>query len=426
MWRLIQQNNPVWNFDATGTVIQNIKKQKKPLLYSLVVHDNLQKQIIPVAEFITTSHSINSIVSYLIMIKNILEQNISLKTSYVVAPIIVVDHSWALIGAVLRAFNNTSVLMYLFIVFDIIVKKENKEVGMVLTKIYICSTHMLKIIITKTKNVSGSKKAKNALIFSFTLLQNSTTLESFDLILENIYNIFNRKFISSITIESIKFIKNEMSQRELKHYYDFYENENLYENNFEKYQKIVHQENINPSVKKASPFSMYYNDLITKFSKKDNNSTKDLNDFYNPELFKIIQNKLYLMPFWTGLLFKKTHNLLNNVTRLTNNPVENWFNNVKNKILKTNKVMPSELVGSLYNRLFSKFIQFYMQKAESLTSNISNNYQETWKDKKTNTKRNNTNGYYKQSSIFGISTGLVQPSKENLDKCFQIGFSLLF
>lgn len=65
-----------------------------------------------------------------------------------------------------------------------------------------------------------------------------------------------------------------------------------------------------------------------------------------------------------------------------------------------------------------------MQKAESLTSNISNNYQETWKDKKR--KINNSNGYNKQSSIFGISTSLAQPSKENLEKCFQIGFSLLF
>ncbi len=35
----VLKKNPVWNFDATGSVIVHIPGQKKPLLYSLVMHD---------------------------------------------------------------------------------------------------------------------------------------------------------------------------------------------------------------------------------------------------------------------------------------------------------------------------------------------------------------------------------------------------
>lgn len=48
MWKIIQQVNPVWNFDATGSVIKNVTGQKAPLLYSLVSHDNFRKKIIPI------------------------------------------------------------------------------------------------------------------------------------------------------------------------------------------------------------------------------------------------------------------------------------------------------------------------------------------------------------------------------------------
>lgn len=61
MWKIIQQVNPVWNFDATGSVIKNVTGQKAPLLYSLVSHDNLRKKIIPIGEFVTTSHTASSI-----------------------------------------------------------------------------------------------------------------------------------------------------------------------------------------------------------------------------------------------------------------------------------------------------------------------------------------------------------------------------
>ena len=79
IWQVIQLNNQLWNFDATGSIIKNVRNQKAPNLYSLVVHDIIEKKVIPVAEFITTSHTINSIASNLTKIKEILESNITKK-----------------------------------------------------------------------------------------------------------------------------------------------------------------------------------------------------------------------------------------------------------------------------------------------------------------------------------------------------------
>ncbi|RNA20753.1 kDa in NOF-FB transposable element, partial [Brachionus plicatilis] len=65
IWKKVSLNNPIWYFDATGSVHKDIYRQNKPLLYSIVVHDRENKQILPVAEFITTDQSVKSISSYL-------------------------------------------------------------------------------------------------------------------------------------------------------------------------------------------------------------------------------------------------------------------------------------------------------------------------------------------------------------------------
>ena len=71
-WKKIRRNYPVWHFDATGSILKNIPGQKKPYLYSLVAHDQKNKLILPIAEFITTSHNSISISKYLMTMKHFL------------------------------------------------------------------------------------------------------------------------------------------------------------------------------------------------------------------------------------------------------------------------------------------------------------------------------------------------------------------
>ncbi len=63
-------------FDATGGILKNIKKQKPPFFYSMVVHDDVNNKIIPIAEFMTTSHTQTNISKYLLSIKAIFERTV--------------------------------------------------------------------------------------------------------------------------------------------------------------------------------------------------------------------------------------------------------------------------------------------------------------------------------------------------------------
>ena len=57
MWHQIQSKSPIWYFDATGGLTKSIAGQKDPNLYSMVCHDPITNQTIPVFEFVTTSHT---------------------------------------------------------------------------------------------------------------------------------------------------------------------------------------------------------------------------------------------------------------------------------------------------------------------------------------------------------------------------------
>lgn len=81
--------------------------------------------------------------------------------------------------------------------------------------------------------------------------------------------------------------------------------------------------------------------MLRPVHKEDENQI--LNEYYCPELFELINKKLYIYPLWTGYFLPKTYSLVDNLlkdkqpTRLTNNCVENWFNQLKNNILMCSK-----------------------------------------------------------------------------------------
>ena len=101
MWLIIMKKSFVWFFDATGTIPINIKGQKKPLYYSLVFHDSDTESLIPIAEFVTTSHDTINVTKYLNSIISIFEGNYKI----CLFPItIVTDLSWVLINSVIQSF----------------------------------------------------------------------------------------------------------------------------------------------------------------------------------------------------------------------------------------------------------------------------------------------------------------------------------
>ena len=92
MWLIIQESNPIWYFDSTGSILVNVPDQQhSPFLYSLVCHDVKNKAIIPVCEFILTNHDADTISTYLFFLKRKIMREITFKNKFPIAPIIVTD-----------------------------------------------------------------------------------------------------------------------------------------------------------------------------------------------------------------------------------------------------------------------------------------------------------------------------------------------
>lgn len=117
LWHSIRLSSPIWYFDATGSVLKPIEHQPAPFLYSIVFHDSIQKFILPIAEFFTTSQTMDTIAEYLFSLINILT-----RLSIDIAPIIVTDNSWALIGAVMRVFNSCDTSKYINWCYEILIE----------------------------------------------------------------------------------------------------------------------------------------------------------------------------------------------------------------------------------------------------------------------------------------------------------------
>lgn len=168
IWNSLVKLNSVWFFDATGSVHKDVQKQKKPYLYSIVFHDQKNKCILPIAEFISTAHDHLSISNYLMAFRTKLESN---KIS--IAKSIVVDMSWALINSTMKSFNDCNLANYLnwcyCLLFDNVEKKWENVMKI---RLFLCSPHFLKNIIKRSKKVDSESSIRKSFIFMFTLIQN--------------------------------------------------------------------------------------------------------------------------------------------------------------------------------------------------------------------------------------------------------------
>jgi hypothetical protein len=389
MWIIIQKKFPFWYFDATGSILKKIDRQNLPYLYSIVTHDYESKSIIPIAEFFTTSHTQINISIFLMQIKNFFLKYSSLCGKkygflYPFAPVIVTDFSWPLINSVLDVFNHMSMMQYLEVAFEIIINRKKEMLFQIHTIIHLCSIHYLKSFIRNSKKIIHKDKnnevlVKKTLIFCFTLLQNSTSIDEIEFLLQHIYNMFNISKKNQTFLHSICLIENRIKNRNLDQdfsYEDSKSDMDRLSSRFElnsKQNLIITKKQLK-GLKNISPFKKYFDSFInTKLVNVNEMLDKNLEDnvFFNPMLFKLIRDLLYLLPLWTGVLLNLfTENAdisIDPINRLDNNPAEGWFQILKNKIVVNSGVMPSEIASLNYERLRFKFKTHYASRLSEIS-----------------------------------------------------------
>lgn len=191
IWKFVREINSIWFFDATGNIHRDINKQKKPFYYSLVCHDTNLKSIVPVAEFLTTANDQVTIGKYLSDIRLIFEKNSS---KNMLPSIIVTDNGWALMNSVLSSFNDCDMKQYINWCYCFV--HGRPEVRQYKIILYLCSTHFLKNMIKKAKQVTIANHVRRAFLFMFALLQNSITIEQINLYLKKIHAILYTEILN--------------------------------------------------------------------------------------------------------------------------------------------------------------------------------------------------------------------------------------
>ncbi len=364
------------------------------------MRDPSRNVIVSLADFFTSSHTSMMISKYLFTIKALMLKCISPAMRAKIFPsYIVTDHSFALINSVLATFNNCTLLEYLNYTFHLIFDK--KRAGSTnQIKMHICSVHFLKIIISKVNEEKVSRDTRNFFIFCFTILQNATRIEVFERNLLHIYNVFMQPKLTQSCLVSINIIKSELKNRDMFTKIDLNPNQTTEDSQaFRKFKYVDFTKNSVQTIKKQSPFTLYFNRLLISYSKIvasyiDGCGTCEIaNPLFQPRLMNIITSRLWHISMWTGILV----HIEINQTRLSNNNVECYFKIFKNHWVKDqkSKLMPSEVACMLNKKNKATYKQFYepfdAAGANEKYTNLDFT-EETWKKNK---KKRSKGFYYK-------------------------------
>jgi hypothetical protein len=400
MWENIQKHTPRWFFDASGGIL-NKRIYPKPLIYSIVMHDRLNEKIQPFGEFVTTSHKQSNISENLLRVKNHIESNVT--GAFKVAPIIVTDFSWALMNSVLFVFNKCTASEYIQFCFSMIFEKDKRAAifSVLNVRLYLCCAHFLKLVIKRCKKIKVEKSVKTFFIYCFTLLQNSVNIDIFKQNLSNIAILFNSVNETKRVSNALEALEKEIRRREL--YTELSDYYPLVEDNTKKL-LLTTDPKMEDNLKENSPFKAYFDSFVTEIlGKGPDECSSKTNKYHSKQLYEIISEFYYIMPLWTGIIINMWESIYanrENLTRLSNNPVENWFKILKNNILK-HRSKPSQHTTKVFKHLVTDYFKLYnvqetgTPQSIQLKKDSTKEQEEKWSGKNETKKRKKSIYYTK-------------------------------
>ena len=325
--------------------------------------------------------------------------------------IVVTDQSMALTNALHEAFNGFSFSSYLTWCYDVLFTLPmNNSLWQSTRVLHVyCASHLIANVVKKTNKTKHVDSVKQLFIFAFTLLQNSSTCGEFMDSLKAIYHLFTKKSDCRETKESLVFIQRSLGSRSLP---DFFKQLDL--GGVDSAEKVeletvyIEQEEDNlVNLKTKSPFTAYFSGKIERFDLDQEMQDQNcLNPFNAPDLYQIIDDLLHIMPMWSGVMLaqSKARDLRCATlgTRLTNNPVENYFGQVKHRLAREKHLlMPSVLIHHFLTSIKSKWVQFYKPTSPAPTVSFQKTNlafeNEKFKPRRQHRSNRNKGFFYKSS-----------------------------
>ena len=315
--------------NATGSIVSSLSN--KPLYYyALVLPGSADYGPMPVAEFLSDTHSVPQITWFLSSFNHAVHQITSRK---VIIKKIETDFSLALIISVIKSFNSMSLSRYLHIM-DNILKTESNELPK-LTLVHVCSSHMLKTVIRKCHVLFQNSQQRVLSKILMTKLIHSCTLDAAALHFEMIVVIFGLRKEVPVLNEYLEILEhrvsNENSQKDSLFDAEDGVNTTL---KYDLESSSENQQHNNMDARKESPFYIFFKriyDSCTKKFSQDGSGDSQTNKYSTDNIYYSEQFMDYLLtyilpyfPLWSAVILCQL-----DLLRDSNATVENYFKIIK-------------------------------------------------------------------------------------------------
>ena len=203
-----------WIFiDATGFRSLNVPGYKKLLYYALVTrHPFHGYPPLPVAEYITSDHTKDSIYLFLSQIQKNLLSLVNL-SSNVKPKLIMTDFSLAIISGVIKEYNRQNLKEYLEKCFQIIT--DNEEMPSNITVVSVCSAHLLRGIKYFTEKLQWYHRNKALKKIVLKSLGHFVVCSDFSIvktIVKFVYYVISSKFITDKYMTQLRVLEKAINQ----------------------------------------------------------------------------------------------------------------------------------------------------------------------------------------------------------------------
>ncbi|XP_041865592.1 uncharacterized protein LOC121655185 isoform X2 [Melanotaenia boesemani] len=230
------------------------------------------------------------------------------------------DFSWAMIHAVIQAFNTITVQEYLKICFQLC--QENGKVEM--TVLHLCAAHMLKLVSMKLAKMQCKKDIKRFFLYCFALLQNTSTFNHILSVMKSVVFVFSARKNTNGCQKHLSALKDAINKQNADQIKVEMEDGEEDPDDSEKFGK---------SFSKSSPFFGPIERIVrqTEHEAEEEDDTEkngEPNPYCCESITDILLHYAGVVPLWTGIMLTALGK-----TRDSNAAVENWFRTTKTVIL---------------------------------------------------------------------------------------------
>ena len=322
--------------DATGNLTKSKYSEKRQFYYALVYRSELSNEIVPLAEFISSSHDVENLTTLLTICSRELKTSTSRSMD-----LITVDFSFALMNAATLAFNQCNLFNYLQLIHQKFIKGDLDMLKV--TIICSCSVHVIKFFSDKL-NICD-KNTRELFMQTFARL---ITAESYPEFLDLSASFYISMSSKTVSIDILsRLLPNSASRQVLSNFSE----SNDIESNPET--KVAGEMVSNSSLYSKTNFA---SDIYQKIDELNHSivNNKISSNYFNEELAEYFLKHLAPFgPLWSSFLHK----------RGSNAAVESHFKVCKKDIVKTVNAKPSRVIKELRVFTLSKLIPIFTNKA---------------------------------------------------------------